>query len=284
MSAMEIKPLDATLGATLTNVDLADLDDSEWQAIKASFLKYSVLVFPNQHISKDAQVAFASRFGDIEELVPGADLVLLSNKLQDGNLVNEGEHLEQILRGVEVWHTDSSYMPLASKGAVLSAEVVPPEGGQTQWADMRDAYDCLDEATKEKIADLSAYHSLFYSQAQIGHQVEAGAGYGFDVKQEPLRPLVKVHPDTGRRSLFIGRHAHDIPGMAPAESKQLLDDLLAFACQPPRTYEHQWHPGDVIVWDNRCLMHRARPYDHRATARVMRHARIAGDPASELAA
>ncbi|MDP6377598.1 MAG: TauD/TfdA family dioxygenase [Pseudomonadales bacterium] len=280
---MEIKPLDATLGATVSNVDLSDLGESEWRAIEAAFLKHAVLVFPDQHISREAQVAFASRFGDIEELVAGAKLVLLSNRLEDGSLVDEGEHLEQILRGVEVWHTDSSYMPLASKGAVLSAEVVPLEGGQTEWADMRDAYDCLDDATKGKIADLSAYHSLFYSQAQIGHQVEAGAGYGFDVQHEPLRPLVKIHPDTGRRSLFIGRHAHDIPGMAPEESKKLLNDLLAFACQPPRTYQHQWHPGDVIVWDNRCLMHRARPYDHRHTARVMRHARIAGDPASELA-
>jgi alpha-ketoglutarate-dependent taurine dioxygenase len=136
---------------------------------------------------------------------------------------------------------------------------------------------------KDRIADLSAYHSLFYSQAQIGHKVAVGAGYGFDNDTEsPLRPLVKYHPVTRRPSLFIGRHAHGIPGLEPEESRKLLDDLLTFACQAPRTYEHQWRPGDVVAWDNRCLMHRARPYDHHNEARVMRHVRIAGDSASEL--
>ena len=111
-----------------------------------------------------------------------------------------------------------------------------------------------------------------------------GAGYGFDDdKSSPLRPLVKIHPATGRPSLLIGRHAHAIPGMDAEESKKFLDDLLEFACQPPRTYQHQWKPGDIVVWDNRCLMHRARPYDHHSQPRVMRHVRIAGDPVSELA-
>jgi alpha-ketoglutarate-dependent taurine dioxygenase len=142
----------------------------------------------------------------------------------------------------------------------------------------------LDDGMKDRIAELSAYHSLFYSQAQIGHKVEVGAGYGFDAGDPPLRPLVKIHPATGRPSLFIGRHAYGIPGMDPEESKKLLDDLLSFACQSPRTYEHRWHVGDLVVWDNRCVLHRARPYDHYLEARVMRHTRIAGDPASELAA
>jgi alpha-ketoglutarate-dependent taurine dioxygenase len=148
---------------------------------------------------------------------------------------------------------------------------------------MRAAYDALDSDTKDRIADLSAYHSLFYSQARIGHHVGVGAGYGFASEESPLRPLVKIHPDTGRPSLFIGRHAHGIPGMEPEESEELLEELLSFACRSPRTYEHQWHPGDVVAWDNRCLMHRARPYDHHSEARVMRHVRIAGDPASEMA-
>jgi len=149
---------------------------------------------------------------------------------------------------------------------------------------MRAAYDALSEGLKDRIAGLSAYHSYFYSQAQIGHNVEVGAGYGFDAGPSPLRPLVKIHPETGRPALFIGRHAHGIPGMEPEESKKLLDDLLSFACQSPRTYEHRWHPGDLVVWDNRCVLHRARPYDHHQEARVMRHTRIAGDPASEMAA
>ncbi len=284
MNQLKIEPLDATLGAIVTDVDLSSIDDPLWSEVEAAFLEYGVLVFPGQNLSKEAQIAFGSRFGEIEELAPGLKLVSLSNRREDGSLSEDGEHLTQILRGVEVWHTDSSYMRLASQGAVLSAEVVPPVGGQTEWADMRAAYDALDDGMKDRIAGLSAHHSLFYSQAQIGHHVEVGAGYGFHDARAPLRPLVKFHPRTGRPSLFIGRHAHGIPGMAPEESKKLLEDLLSFACQPPRTYEHQWQVGDVVAWDNRCLMHRARPYDHHRQARVMRHVRIAGDPISELAA
>lgn len=282
MSEIRIEPLDSTLGAVVTGVNLALVNDTMWGEIEAAFIKYAVLVFPDQNISGEEQVSFGSRFGNIEELAKGVKLVALSNQRGDGSLTEDGEHLTQILRGVEVWHTDSSYMRLASKGAVLSAKKVPSEGGQTEWADMRAAYDALSQELKNRVTGLSAYHSLFYSQAQIGHKVEVGAGYGFDDdKESPLRPLVKIHPITGRPSLFIGRHAHSIPGLKSDESRKLLDDLLAFACQPPRIYEHQWHPGDVVAWDNRCLMHRARPYDHQNEARVMRHVRIAGDPASE---
>ncbi|MBW2417436.1 MAG: TauD/TfdA family dioxygenase [Deltaproteobacteria bacterium] len=283
MERFEIAPLEATVGAIVTGVDLAAIDEVSWRKIEAAFLEFGVLIFPDQNLSDEAQIAFGSRFGNIEELLPGVKLVPLSNRREDGGLAGDDEHLAQILRGVEVWHTDSSYMPLASKAAALSADVVPPVGGGTEWADMRAAYDALDESMKARIADLSAYHSYFYSQSQIGHDVEVGSGYGFGGETSPLRPLVKVHPDTGRPSLFIGRHAHGIPGMEPEASKQLLDDLLSFACQPPRTYEHQWQPGDLAVWDNRCLLHRARPYDHHAEVRIMRHTRVAGDPASEMA-
>jgi len=144
------------------------------------------------------------------------------------------------------------------------------------------AYEALDEATRRRVAGLSAHHSLYHSQAKIGHIVQTGTGYGFHTKGEPLRPLVKVHPVTGRPALFIGRHAHAIPGLDEAESEKLLSDLLEFACRPPRTYGHRWQPGDVVIWDNRCVLHRARPYDYRQ-ARVMRHTRVAGDPATELA-
>jgi alpha-ketoglutarate-dependent taurine dioxygenase len=165
---------------------------------------------------------------------------------------------------------------------VLSAQVVPSAGGETEWTDMRAAYDALDEATRRRIAGLSAHHSLYHSQARIGHVVQTGAGYGFHTKGAPLRPLVKVHSVTGRPALFIGRHAYGIPGLDEAESEKLLSELLDFACRPPRTYAHRWQPGDVVIWDNRCVLHRARPYDYREV-RVMRHTRVAGDPATELA-
>src|SRR6185503_11413256 len=145
------------------------------------------------------------------------------------------EHRYKALRGNEGWHTDSSYMPLAAKASCLSAQVVPSAGGETEWADMRAAYDALEEATRQRIAGLSAHHSLYHSQAKIGHIVETGAAYGYHTKGAPLRPLVKVHPVTGRPALFIGRHAYGVPGLAEPASEQLLADLVDFACRPPRT-------------------------------------------------
>jgi alpha-ketoglutarate-dependent taurine dioxygenase len=185
-----------------------------------------------------------------------------------------------ILRGNEGWHTDSSYMPIAAKASILSAERVPTRGGQTEWADMRAAFDALAPETKNRIESLAAHHSLVHSQAEIGETAPASFKYGYEGHAPPLRPLVKRHPVTGRCSLFIGRHAYGIPGLGEDESRRLLDELLAFACQPPRLLAHRWQAGDVAIWDNRCVLHRARPWD-QAEPRVMHHTRIAGEPATE---
>jgi len=280
--APRIQPADATLGATVSDVRLAALGGAEWSAIESAFHAHAVLIFPDQHLRAHEQVAFARRFGEIEHIVPGVDTVPISNRKRDGSLYADGEGPMQILRGNEGWHTDSSYMPLAAKASVLSAEVVPSRGGETEWADMRAAYESLEAELRERIAGLTAYHSLRYSQARIGHATDGGLGYGFSVGDPPLRPLVKIHPVTGRPSLFVGRHAYGIPGLAPDESERLLDRLVEEACQPPRVLRHTWHPGDVVIWDNRCVLHRARPWDH-GEARVMHHTRIAGDPATESA-
>lgn len=274
---------DVSFGARITDVDLTNLTDDTWNLIEDAFHDFAMLVFPGQNLTTAEQTAFACRFGEIEHLVPGADIpsIPLSNQKSDGSVVQPDEHIFNVLRGNEGWHTDSSYMPLASKVALLSGLVVTAEGGETEWADMRAAYDALDDQWKERIEDLSAYHSLYYSQAEAGFIVETGAGYGYHTKGAPLRPLVKTHPVTGRKSLFIGRHAYGIPGLSDQESKKLLRDLLDIACQTPRTYQHSWDVGDTIVWDNRCLLHRARPYDVNLP-RVVRATRIAGDPATEL--
>ncbi len=278
---LTVKPTQATLGAIVTGVDLAHLDDSNWVGIENAFHSHAVLIFPGQQLDDAAQIAFGRRFGNIEQLAADRDIVPISNRRADGTLLNDDEHHMQILRGNEGWHTDSSYMRLAAKASILSAHVVPSHGGETQWADMRTAYDALDDITKARIANLRAYHSLHYSQSRIGHQPTAGASYGLHNDTPPLRPLVKVHPVTGRKSLFIGRHAYGIVGLPAEESEALLAELVAFACQPPRVYQHAWTPGDIVVWDNRCVLHRARPFDH-SEPRVMRHTRIAGEPASEL--
>ncbi len=281
MGALHIEPTQATLGATVTGVGLASLGSEAWLAIEEAFHRHAVLIFPGQHLSSAEQVAFGRRFGGIEQIVAGRDIIAISNQRPDGTLLADDDPGMQIMRGNEGWHTDSSYMPLAAKASVLSAHVVPREGGETEWADMRAAYEALDEATRERVAGLSAYHSIRYSQARIG-DTGPGIGYGYGDHAPPLRPLVKVHPVTGRPSLYIGRHAYGIPGLAPEASEQLLDELLESACRPPRVLRHRWQPGDVAVWDNRCVLHRARPYDHREP-RVMKHTRIAGDPTSELA-
>jgi alpha-ketoglutarate-dependent taurine dioxygenase len=279
-----VTPIEATLGAVVTGFALSQMDASTWKTVEQAFHDYAVLVFPGQHLTEDEQVAFANRFGEIELLAPDPEqkAVAISNQKPDGSVMNADEHRFKSLRGNEGWHTDSSYMPLAAKASVLSAQVVPSADGETEWADMRAAYDALDETTRRRIAGLSAHHSLYYSQARIGHVVQTGTAYGFHTKGAPLRPLVKVHPITGRPALFIGRHAYGIPGLGEAESEKLLADLVDFACRPPRTYAHRWRPGDVVIWDNRRVLHRARPYDYRE-ARVMRHTRVAGDPATELA-
>src|SRR5262245_39566610 len=232
-----ITPIDATLGALVTELSLGKMDDSTWKIMEQAFHDHAVLVFPGQHLTEDEQVTFANRFGDIELLAPDPNLkaVAISNQKPDGSVLDAEEDRYKSLRGNEGWHTDSSYMPLAAKASVLSAQAVPSKHGETEWADMRAAYAALDEATRRRIAGLSAHHSLYHSQAKIGHIVETGAGYGFHTKGEPLRPLVKVHPVTGRPALFIGRHAHAIPGLAEAESEKLLSDLLDFACRSPRT-------------------------------------------------
>jgi alpha-ketoglutarate-dependent taurine dioxygenase len=280
----KVTPIAATLGAVVTDLALARVDAAAWKTVENAFHQHAVLVFPGQHLTEAEQIAFANRFGDIELLAadPEQKAVAISNQKPDGTVLQADEHRYKSLRGNEGWHTDSSYMPLAAKASVLSAQVVPSADGETEWADMRAAYDALDDATRRRIAGLSAHHSLYHSQAKIGHVVKAGDGYGFHTKGEPLRPLVKIHPVTGRPALFIGRHAHAIVGLDEAESEQLLSELVDFACRPPRTYAHRWQPGDVVIWDNRCVLHRARPYDYREP-RVMRHTRVAGDPATELA-
>jgi alpha-ketoglutarate-dependent taurine dioxygenase len=281
--AFDIAPLDATFGANITGVKLADLGDAGWRELHAAWLEYALLVFPDQHLTRAEQIAFARRFGPLE-----FEMAAISNVRADGSLRAETDNddMMKILKGNMGWHADSTYMPVQAKGAVFSAEVVPTVGGRTGFADMRAAYDALDEELKARVGTLQARHSLHYSQSKLGHQTKKAdgeySGYGLHDGPVPLRPLVKQHPETGRKSLLIGRHAHAIPGMDPAESERFLQELIDFACRPPRTYHHDWAPGDAVLWDNRCLLHQATPWD-MTQKRIMWHSRIAGDPASETA-
>jgi alpha-ketoglutarate-dependent taurine dioxygenase len=283
-TTLELEPLDATFGAIIRGVEVRSLDDPTWQAVHEAWLEYGVLIFPGQFLTREEQDAFALRFGQLEfKATP------ISNLGRDGKVHSDPtDDVVKSLRGNEGWHFDSTYMPVQAKGAVFSAEIVPREGAATGWADMCAAYEALDEETRQLVAGLSAYHSLYYSQGRAGYlpskQTEKGGyvGYGYHDGEPSLRPLVKIHPDTGRPTLLIGRHAYGIRGMGPDESEQFLDRLVEEACQPPRIYHHQWEVGDAVVWDNRRLMHRGTPFD-MTQPRRMWHTRIAGERDSELA-
>lgn len=300
--AMAIEPADATLGAVVTGVALPQMTDDEWRAIHAAFLDRGVLVFPGQFLTDAEQMDFGRRFGKL--LIEAQPF---SNERTDGSLRGRDDPVMQLFRGNEGWHTDSSFQPVSAKASILSARKVPTEGGQTEWADMRAAYEALDDEMRERVGSLSAHHSLYHSQQRIGaaeditakglaelhgtppapggDDAEASSVPGYRPQSPevvPLRPLVKVHPETGRPALYIGRHAHNIVGLAEEESRRLLDDLVTFGCRPPRVHSHRWQVGDVVIWDNRRVLHRARPWPVNE-ARSMHHTRVAGDPATETA-
>ena len=288
MGGISITPMaDKTFGATVTGVDLRELSDEAFATLHAAFLERGFLVFPGQHLDEQASADFGRRFGELEF---GGQPMSNQRRHRDGTYGEIFDIDSQLMRtniGNETWHTDSTYKPISSKCAMLSAVVVPDEGGQTELADMRAAYAALDDETKARIADLSAYHSTNYSQANdLGDFPQSnGEGiYGSVYHGEAyLRPLVKVHPETGIPNLFVGRHAFGIPGLARDESRSLLRSLLEFVVSDERrVYRHEWAPGDTLIWDNRFVLHRARPYDY-AKPRYLIGTRVAGDPASELA-
>ena len=281
---MNITPVeDKVFGATVTDVALGNLTDTEFADIKAAFLEYGFLSFPGQFLSEEENVAFGSRFGELEF---GGSPMSNQERLAEGRFGRIFGIDTQRMRtnvGNEAWHTDSTYKPISSKCGMLSAVTVPKTGGETELADLRAGYAALDQATKDRIDGLSAYHSTQYSQANdVGDfppQRQDGIYHG----EAYLRALVKVHPETGVKNLFVGRHAFGIPGLERSESKRLIASLLEFVVSDPaRVYTHRWRPGDTLFWDNRAILHRAQPYDY-AEPRVLIGTRVAGEPESELA-
>lgn len=284
MSNLRVIPLSShQFGANITGVRLGELTDSEFSTIQSAFLTYGFLVFPDQFLTDEENIEFGQRFGKLEF---GAAQIANQKRLDDGSYSEVYSLNTKRMRtnvGNEAWHTDSTYWPLSSKCAMLSAVKVTATGGETELADMRAGYRTLDDATKARIATMSAYHSTQFSQANdIGDfpPTEAGTIYHGEAY---LRPLVKTHPETGKKNLFIGRHAFGIPGLSRTESRKLLKDLLEHVVSDEaRVYTHHWKVGDTLLWDNRALLHRARPYDY-SKPRVMTATRVAGDPESELA-
>ena len=296
MKHIEITPTSSTVGAYVSGKQIVHYTNTDYEKIRSAFLEHAVLIWPDQHLARDEQMHFGSQFGKLV-----IEHLSFSNVDDAGALRAGDDPLMRLFKGNEDWHTDSSFQMLAAKASMLTAVKVPSEGGETEWADMRAAYDELSLEERARIKNLNAYHSLYRSQGKIGesedvtanglatlhakdrqqNQGQVSQGYQ-QIGESPLRPLVKIHPETGRPSLYIGRHAYAIPGMSDLEAVELLRRLLENACQPPRILTHRWQPGDLVMWDNRCVLHRARSWPSNE-ARVMHHTRVNGELASESA-
>ena len=282
--SFKIEPIaDKVFGAVVSKISLAELDDATFAELYRVFLDYGFLVFPEQFLSEQQNIEFGQRFGELEF---GALPLANQHRNDDGEFKQMIDVDTQRMRtniGNEAWHTDSTYWPISSKCALLSAVKVPKQGGQTELADMRAGFAALPDDLRQRVQMLSAFHSTEYSQANdLGDfpQRDKSSIYHGEAY---LRPLVKTHPETGIRNLFIGRHAFGIPGLKREESRLLLQTLLEHVVsEPQRVYQHQWREGDLLVWDNRALLHRACPYDY-SEPRVLIGTRVAGDIPSELA-
>ena len=296
---LEIDPLpDSTCGAVITGVNLSNLDDATWSDIEAAFYDHGLAIFPDQHLDAEALPIFAKRFGTLQGAKPeGNDRAHSISNLHKERRTTLTEQDPTWLTSsypTRYWHTDGTFNHVAPKVCFLSAASVASRGGQTAFTDMAAAYDALDPSTKGRIADLNAFHSNLvgttrvhtkeneaYLHSLVGDEPQDGS-YGLRMSAEcPLRPLVRVHPVTGRSSLFLGRHSFGIPGMPLEESDALLRGLETFACQPPRVYEHDWQVGDLVVFDNRRLLHRVCPYDEQSETRELLNCRIFGDAPSD---
>ena len=282
---MRIESGDATLGATIHDVDLASLDEPTFDTIESAWHRHGVLVFPNQGLSDADHIAFTRRFGRLERGLKRSargGVGRLSNIDRDGEVVAPDNIQARFQRGNREWHSDSSYKRVGAKASILAAHVTPDEGGETEWADMRAAWDALDASMQNWLADKVAVHSYQFSHTWHGG-LEILSSEDLAGLPPVEHPLMRIHPDTGRKSLFVGRHASHILGEDIQQSRRLLRDLTAQACQPPRVWGHHWQPGDIAIWDNRCVVHRGRPWPAEQP-RIMARSTVAGDePANEWA-
>ncbi len=270
--AIEATPLHPTLGAEVRGVDLtrpvlADV----FAEIEAAFNRYGILVFPEQPVTDEQQLAFSRLFGPLEvnpnyagaKMRLRPDIADISNLDAEGRVLARDDRRNLFNLGNQLWHTDSSFKRIPAKCSLLSARELPSSGplggGETEFADLRAAWDALPEARKRELDGLVVEHSIFRSRSQIGF-----ADFNDEIfKQLPPVPqaLVRHHPASGRTSLYLASHASHVIGWPVEKGRALIEDLIAFATQPQFVYQHRWRVGDLVIWDNRCTMHRGRPYD-----------------------
>jgi taurine dioxygenase len=276
---LSIRRLTPNLGAEVGGVDLSgQIDDQLFGALYQAFLRYQVLLFPPHDLPPRRQVEFARRFGEVQVHVMNQyhadgfpELYRLSNLDASGKPT--GHHPD---KGTLAWHTDGSWQRVTGQATIIYGEVMPQSGGETHFCDMYGAYERLDASWKARIAGLRAVHNLDFSRTRR---------HGEDPLTEAQRlakppvdhPVVRTHPQTGRKCLYLGDHAEYIQGMPYDEGRALIEELNALAVHADLTYEHRWKPRELLVWDNRCVMHRATAYDAATQGRVIRRCTVLGE-------
>ncbi len=282
--SISIYPVTPDFAAEIGDVDLTQpLSTEDCAAIKAAFWKYAVLVFPAQEINSDQHVAFASQFGPMEPNINSyADEIKkeridnrvsdVSNLDQDNQILPAQSRKRQSGLANRLWHTDSSFRHVPALTSLLYSRQVAPIGGHTQFTDLRAAYDALPASMQQRLEGLIAEHSIFHSRASIGFT-------DYSERERASLPgakqvLVRTIPESGRRSLYLAAHACRIDGMAETQAQQLIAELMAHATQRQFIHTHRWRQNDLVMWDNRCTMHRGTEYDERRWKRDMHRATV----------
>jgi alpha-ketoglutarate-dependent 2,4-dichlorophenoxyacetate dioxygenase len=289
-SVLSFEQLRPTFAAEASGIDLREpLTPALRDELVAAMDRFAVLVFRKQYLTDEAHIAFSRQFGELQHSpnyfqkdgsggrsrMAYPELFDASNLGARGNLLDVNDDRRQFRLGNELWHTDSSFLKVSAKYSLLNAHVVPPDSADTQFADTRAAYDALSGAEKAKIAPLVAEHSVFHSRGSIGLTNFTEA----DRKARPPahHPVARLHPGSKRRALFVGSHASHIVGRPIAEGRVLLHHLVEAAGQPQFVYSHRWEAGDLVMWDNRCTLHRVLPFDDLVHVRDLRRTTVQGD-------
>jgi alpha-ketoglutarate-dependent 2,4-dichlorophenoxyacetate dioxygenase len=286
--SITIRPLHPAFAGEISGIDCTKpLTAEEVAAVEAGMDRYAVLVFRDQDLSDAQQIAFTRHFGELESYKTaghirkntdarvGPGIADFSNLDRGGGIISAEDRVWFFKLGDRLWHSDSSFRPVPAKYSLLSGRVLPSWGANTEFADMRAAYDALDERTKAEVEPLVCLHSLIYSREAIGFtELSEDEIAAF----QPVRQrLVRTHPVTGRKSLFLAAHAGAIEGWTIPEARMFLRDLTEFATQGEFVYSHKWRLNDLVMWDNRQTMHRARRFDDRNEVRDVRRTTLAGD-------
>lgn len=282
-TALTVNRLDPALGAEVLGLSFADpLDSATRDAVHAAWMEHLVLVFRDQDVTDEEHVAFTRHFGDLEvhhqKIIKSTrvpEIFRVGNVDDDGKLIPPANETVKQLTSARRWHTDSSFREVPSMGSLLHGIEIAKTGGETLFTNMYAVYDALPESLKRQVEGRRARHNFDYLRTLTGLPPVSEEERA---QRPPIwQPMVRRHPVTGRKSLFISLIYNDeIEGLSAAEAESLIGELSEFVDQPQFVYRHQWRPHDVVMWDNRCTMHRVTPWDP-AERRVMHRTTIAGD-------